>query len=189
MLAGIVFLAMLSIVYASWKNGISPMPSSAPTRHAVAKEINQFSGRGTIVEAGSGWGTLALHLLRHCPGWRIIGVENSPIPLWISRLLARMAFLKRSGDSAVTGAPITYIHGDIYDYPYETADVVVCYLYPGAMKRFSVILGDRLAPHARIVSICFALPGWRPERVITCGDVFLTKVYVYTVEGIDRRAS
>ncbi|MCR8634361.1 class I SAM-dependent methyltransferase [Paenibacillus radicis (ex Xue et al. 2023)] len=182
---------MVSIVYVSWRNGISPMPSSAPTRLAVANEINQISGRGTIVEAGSGWGTLALHLMQHCPGWRIIGIENSPVPLWVSRTWVRVAFPKISGNSeasAVTRDPIAFIRGDIYDYPYESADVVVCYLYPGAMKRLSVILGERLAPNARIVSICFALPGWRPERVVTCGDVFRTKVYVYTMEGNDRGA-
>ncbi|MDF2960765.1 MAG: class SAM-dependent methyltransferase [Paenibacillus sp.] len=181
LIIGAVFLAMLSIVYRSWRNGISPMPSSAPVRRAVADEVNRLAGRSKVVEAGSGWGTLALHLARRCPGKQLIGIENSPVPLWISRLAARLMVPEASESSS--GSSIMFIRGDIYSYPYEDADIVVCYLYPGAMKRLSQVFERRLAPGAQVISICFALPGWRPERVVTCGDLYRTKVYVYAVEG------
>lgn len=178
----LVLLAVLSVVYVSWTNGISPMPSSAPVRRTVADEINRLNRSDTIVEAGSGWGTLALHVILRCPVKRLIGIENSPIPLWASRAIVRLAFRLVPEYSAVSRASITFIHGDIYSYPYENADVVVCYLYPGAMRRLSAVLNNRLAPGSRVVSVCFALPGWRPERVVTCGDLYRTKVYVYGVE-------
>jgi hypothetical protein len=41
-LLGTVFLAMLSIVFVSWRNGISPMPSSEKVRLTVADEINRL---------------------------------------------------------------------------------------------------------------------------------------------------
>jgi precorrin-6B methylase 2 len=179
LLLGAVFVAMLSIVYSSWKNGISPMPTSAKLRHAVAAEVNRLSSGGTMVEAGSGWGTLALYLARHCPGWQIIGIENSPVPLWISRFFLRCT-------SAVNGIihhNILFINGDIYTYPYAEVDVIVCYLYPGAMKRLSEIANNRLSPGTRIISVCFALPGWEPERIVICGDLYRTKVYVYSTGG------
>jgi hypothetical protein len=170
-LVGAVLLLLLSIVYVSWKNGISPMPASAVVRRAVAAEINRFSDRGLIVDAGSGWGTLALFVARHCSGWRIIGIENSRIPFWISRLLSRFNF----------STNVSFIKGDLYTYPYESVDLVVCYLYPGAMKRLNTIFREKMTPGARVISVCFALPGWQSERVITCGDLYRTKVYVYTV--------
>jgi hypothetical protein len=170
LLAALVFVAMMSIVYASWRNGISPMPSSVRVRIAAANEVKRLAKYGTIVDAGSGWGTLSLELARHCPGSRMIGIENSPIPLWTSRILAR-----RAG--------VTFIRGDLYSFPYESADVVVCYLYPGAMKRLDPVLRKRLSPGAHVVSICFALPGWHPERVIACGDTLRTNVYVYAAAG------
>jgi hypothetical protein len=170
--AGLLFLAMLSIVYVSWRNGISPMPASGPVRRAVADELKRLPGCGAIVEAGSGWGTLALHIALHCPGKRIEGIENSPVPLWVSRFAAWIT-------AAAARTQITFTGGDMYDYPYETVDVVVCYLYPGAMKRLSVILDSRLRPGATIITVCFALPDWQPDQVVTCGDMYRTKLYLY----------
>ncbi|QGQ99653.1 class I SAM-dependent methyltransferase [Paenibacillus psychroresistens] len=174
---GIVFLAMLSIVFVSWRNGISPMPSSVKVRSTVASEINRLSGTGTIVEAGSGWGTLGLHLARQCTGWKIVGLENSPVPLWISRVFLRWA----STVNGISRESITFIKADIYTYPYGANDVIVCYLYPGAMKRLSEMANNRLSPGTRIISVCFALSGWEPERIVTCGDLYRTKVYVYSI--------
>ena len=53
-----VLAAVLTIVYVSWRNGISPMPASAPVRRAVVTAIRKLPERGLLVEAGSGWGTL-----------------------------------------------------------------------------------------------------------------------------------
>lgn len=191
-------LAMLSIVYKSWRNGISPMPASAEVRRAVAAELNRqtgpASGRGptsgcmpadgrkqaaaepvapasaySIVEAGSGWGTLALHLAKSRPDWRITGIENSWIPWAVSRLALRLGAFGNA----------VFVRGDLYEYRYEQADTVVCYLYPGAMKRLDPLLRQHLHTGARVVSVCFALPGWQAERVITCRDMYRTKIYVY----------
>jgi hypothetical protein len=179
-LLGIVFLAMLSIVYVSLRNGISPMPSSAKVRSTVASEVNRLSRTGAIVEAGSGWGTLALHLAKQCPGWKIIGIENSPVPLWISRFFLQWT-------AAVNGnsrESISFIKANIYTYPFGADDVIVCYLYPGAMKQLSEMAINRLPPGMRMISVCFALPGWKPERIVTCGDLYRTKVYVYGADGV-----
>lgn len=121
------------------------------------------------MDAGSGWGTLCQAILGKFPGKRVIGIENSPIPLLAARLLAR--------------GRICYVRGSLYLYDYRKADLVVCYLYPGAMKRLSGIFRDRLAPGARVVSVCFAMPGWEAERVLTCDDLYRTKIYVYRNGG------
>ncbi len=183
LLVAVVFLAALSIVYMSWKNGISPMPSSTLVRQAVAEEVNWLSGKGVIVEAGSGWGTLALHVAKHCPGWRIIGIENSFLPLWVSRIASRLASRFHPTTSNTAPNSVTFIRGDLYKYPYEEADLVICYLYPGAMKRLNPIFRQRLAPGVRVISVCFALPEWQPERIITCGDLYRTQVYVYSASA------
>lgn len=166
-----MFIAVLSIVYVSLRNGISPMPSSAPVRQAVTVEMKRLTSKKLIVEAGSGFGTLALHVGRYSADSQVIGLENSIIPLWVSRLLARLG--PRSN--------VNFIQRDLYTYSYEDVDVVVCYLYPGAMKRLSTIWSGRLTPGAHVISVCFALPDWQPDRVITCKDLYHTKVYVYTV--------
>jgi hypothetical protein len=171
-LAVFVFIAMISIVFVSLRNGISPMPATSPVRYAALAEINRLASRGTLVEAGSGWGTLAQQAARTCPGWRVVGIENSIFPLWISRILARLIHRNTA---------VAFKYEDLYTYSYKEAHAVICYLYPGAMKRLSTILPDRLAPGATVISICFAIPGWEAERVITCRDLYRTPIYVYTI--------
>jgi tRNA G46 methylase TrmB len=85
----ILSVAAVSIVIFTLKNGISPMPSSSHARSAVVNEIKKLSKSRNhlIIDAGSGWGTLALQTARNFPSPTIIGLENSFIPLWTSRLL------------------------------------------------------------------------------------------------------
>ncbi|MDN4068368.1 class I SAM-dependent methyltransferase [Paenibacillus sp. FSL R5-0407] len=165
----IALLAALSIVFSSWRNGISPMPTSAPVRQAVITELSKLNGIETIIEAGSGWGTLAIQASRLNPGWHIIGIENSPVPLAVSRLISRW----QSNRNTV------FINKDLYEYAFEEADAVLCYLYPGAMSRLDPIFREKLASGTYVISICFALPGWTPERVVTCRDMYRTKIYLY----------
>jgi hypothetical protein len=176
---------MLSIVYRSLRNGISPMPASGVVRRVAARELalllaaDRNGQQGVIVEAGSGWGNLACALAPSAGGGRIIGVENSLLPLVVSRLVL---WLKQLGKSGRAGRPIFYVRGDLYAYPYEMADVVVCYLYPGAMQRLDPLLAAKLRPGAAVISLCFALPNWTPVRTVVCSDLYRTKVYMYRVK-------
>lgn len=169
--AAVTLAAVLSIVYVSWRNGISPMPASAPVRREIVAVMKRLPGSGIMVEAGSGWGTLALQIGRSCRGWRIIGIENSVIPMWISFLAAKLE----------NRASVSFIRGDLYTYSYRDVDRVVCYLYPGAMRRLSILFREELKPGAQVISVCFALPDWEPEQVLICRDIYRTKIYVYKV--------
>lgn len=198
----ITLLAVLSIVYYSWRNGISPLPASLLLRSKVAEEVLRLSKvqeldhplfkletddpaqqysivqqhmeyqarPKTIVETGSGWGTLAIFLAKHCPGYHVIGIENSIIPFWISKWWS--TFEKVS---------LTLIRGDMYRYPYEEANIIVCYLFPGAMKQLSTIFRERAVAHTYIISVYFALPDWTPEKIVQCVDIHRTKIYIYKV--------
>ncbi|WP_239615642.1 class I SAM-dependent methyltransferase [Cohnella mopanensis] len=182
----IVLSVLISIVIVSWRNGISPMPTSKRVSRVVVSEVKRLAGLGLIVEAGSGWGTLGIQVARSCKGIRLVGIENSPIPLWVSKAMAWLAFgvhpKPRSVRSASSGVAVTFRKGNIYSYSYARADLVICYLYPGAMQRLGPIFREQLAPGASVISVCFALPGWQPAKVITCGDLYRTRVYVYKKE-------
>ncbi|MEC0168289.1 class I SAM-dependent methyltransferase [Paenibacillus graminis] len=170
------------IVVDTWRNGISPMPASKAVRLAVAGEVNRVPGYGTIVEAGSGWGTLGLDIVRHCPGKRLTGIENSCLPLWGSQLLALIAArLPHSGNSQEPlQGRLRFIRGDLYRSSYSDADMVLCYLFPGAMERLAVKFRQELPPGAVVISVFFALPDMQPVRTVTCRDTLRTKLYVYS---------
>lgn len=182
LIAFAVLLSMVSIVLVSWRNGISPMPTSKSVRSAVAVEVNRIPGYSSIVEAGSGWGTLGMDVIRQCPGKRLTGIENSSIPLWTSQLLTRFGtrMLRAAKGQNLLHGRLRYVRGDIYSSSYEHADIVLCYLFPGAMKPLAEKFKRELLPGAVVISICFALPGMQPVRTITCTDTLRTKVYVYT---------
>ncbi len=163
----------LSIVYSTVKNGISPMPSSHLARRSALNALNRYMGgaglNGIIVEAGSGWGHLAMEAAKRWPHKSVIGLENAWLPYWFSYLFSKLQRFQN----------LKLLRKDLYTFDYESVDVVLCYLHPGAMKRLSTIWSEKLKDDAVVISIYFAVPGWEPERVITCKDVFRTRIYVY----------
>src|SRR5262245_4687115 len=83
-----LLLIAASIVYWSVKNGISPMPSSPKAKKTLEallpKEVN-----GTILELGSGWGTLAVLLSQAYPEYSVLAYETSPVPYFFSRFRSK----------------------------------------------------------------------------------------------------
>jgi hypothetical protein len=63
------------------------------------------------------------------------------------------------------------------------ADVVFCYLYPDVMRKLSTKLKTELQPGTLIVSCNFALPGFRPARVLRPnGSLHNDPIYIYRTE-------
>ncbi|MCP1137084.1 class I SAM-dependent methyltransferase [Paenibacillus polysaccharolyticus] len=181
LIAVLTLIAVVWIVIVSWKNGISPMPTSRPVRQVVIQEVNRITGYADIMEAGSGWGTLGMDVVKNCPGKRLTGIENSLIPLWTSQCLTWLSiWLHRArGQQHSFKGRLRFIRGNIYTCSYAHADGVICYLFPGAMTRLVDKFQRELPPGAKVISVCFALPGKEPLRTITCRDALRTKVYVY----------
>jgi hypothetical protein len=62
------------------------------------------------------------------------------------------------------------------------ADLVFCYLYPDVMPRLSVKLKTELRPDTLVVSCNFALPGFKPLRVLRPeGSLHSDPVFIYKV--------
>lgn len=172
-LAAIVLLLVVLIVAASVRNGITPMPTSPSVRRVVMQQIGRPANDSEIVDAGAGFGTLALQLARRFPACRVTGIENSIVPLLAARLLGRANRMPRTR--------LVYRRGDLFRYPYESADVIVCYLHPAGMRRLGPILRERAREGTKIVSVFFAFDDWEPDSALVCSDLYRTKVYVYRV--------
>jgi hypothetical protein len=168
----LTLVAALSIVMYTLKNGIPPMPTTRYLCEQTEKILRKYElTNGTAVEAGSGWGTLALYLGRRHPQLQFIGLENSPLPFWVARLLRRV--LARDN--------CRFLRTDMYRYDYRETKVVLCYLYAGAMRRFAPLFREQLQDRALVISIFFAIPGWTPIETYQCSDLYRTKIYVYHI--------
>lgn len=171
---GILFLialfsgVALSVVYWSLRNGISPMPTSWKAKRCLLSALPEKLD-GTIYELGSGWGTLLFPLAERYPGSRAVGIENSPLPFWASKMVQRFKRLSN----------VHLLQKDFYTVPLEGAGLVVCYLYPGAMKRLKEKFERELAKGTWVVSNTFAVPGWEPAAVVDVGDLYRSRIYVY----------
>jgi hypothetical protein len=175
----VFFVIAMTVVIYTVKNGIPPMPT---TRYLceqtqLAVSTLKWSEQGAdktlhVVEAGSGWGTLAFYVAKRNPNFKLTGLENSPLPLWTARLLRLL--LRRHN--------CRFLRQDLYRYDYSGSSLVICYLFSAAMRKLSPRFAQQLPNGAYVISIFFALPGWQAERVIQCHDLYRTKIYIYRVD-------
>jgi len=166
----LLFLVLASIVFWSLKNGISPMPTSRKAKNTILAFIpKKFSGR--IYELGSGWGSLVIPLGKEFPESTITGYETSPIPYAISKMWVKLSGLHN----------IQLKRADFFETPLEDAAIVVCYLFPGAMRKLKGKFENELKPGTLVITNTFAIPGWQPLQVTNTQDLYNTKVYLYKV--------
>ncbi len=170
LLVAVLLAGVASIVLHTLRTGISPMPTAPKVRRQLLSLVPPEL-EGTVLELGSGWGTLAFALADRCPRAQVVAYERSPLPYAFSRLRQRLA--PRSN--------LRLVRGDFFQASFAGASLVVCYLFPGAMTRLAPKLLAELPPGARIVSSTFALRGWTPLRTLVVDDLYRTPVYLYEV--------
>lgn len=164
----LIFAIIASITWWTIRNGISPMPTSKKVKQALLQVLPQ-NVTGEVVDLGSGFGTLAFFLSKRYPKCRVIGYETSPIPYFISLIIKMI-----TGNSQVH-----FIRKNFFSVSHKNASMVVCYLYPGAMKKLQVKLNQELKPGTWVISHTFALPNWKPIEVFHVKDLYRTKIYLY----------
>ena len=147
---------IISIVGYSLHYGISPMPSSKKCCRVIVS-----LAEGKVAELGSGWGGLSLQIKKK--GCDIEAFEISPLPNWVSRLRGLPAKRK-----------------DFFEEDLSSFDTIVCYLYPGAMKKLKIKFERELKPGTLIITNTFAIPGWRAAKVFVIDDLYRTKVISYS---------
>jgi hypothetical protein len=173
-LAGSLML-MLSLAWYTLRLGISPMPSSGNAGRAIERIARAGRPCSIVYELGSGWGGLARRLARSLSASHVRGFELSSIPYGWSSLVNR---LRRHANLEISRA-------DFFGASLHDADIVVCYLYTGAMARLKEKFECELRPGTMVISNTFAVPGWAPAEVVRLNDWYRTPVYVYrTVEKI-----
>jgi trans-aconitate methyltransferase len=164
----ILVLCMLSIVYYTWRLGISPMPSTRLAQNEMFKMIPELKP-GQIVELGSGWGSLLLPIAKKYPDRQIVAYEKSFIPYWISRLRILCS----------SSSNIEVYKSDFFQEDLSKAALVLCYLYPDAMQKLDNKLDTELSTGACILSNTFRLPSWDPHETRELNDLYNTHLYLY----------
>jgi hypothetical protein len=158
----------LSILFWSFKNGISPMPTSPFVKKKLLAIPCSFS-QGKVYELGSGWGTLAFAFAKKYPEREVEAFETSLVPYLFSRF--RLYCFPQKN--------LHFHRIDFFSGPLQDAVLVICYLYPKAMEKLKDKFDRELPLECIVLSHTFAVPGLPPIEQIVLGDLYRTKIYVY----------
>lgn len=147
------------------------MPTSSKAKKFLISALPK-DAPGPIYELGSGWGSLAFPLAKRYPKISVTCYETSLFPYLFSKLRHYFDPLPN----------LKFIRQDFFQIPLPKESLVICYLYPGAMRRLKIKFEEELSPKALIVSNTFAIPGWRPISTIKVPDLYATNIYLYRSE-------
>ncbi len=172
-LLAVVCVALVSIVWSTLRLGISPMPSSAKARHVMLVE-GERAREGTIVDLGSGWGTLAMAFARQYPNRQVVGYELSFFPWFISIVLKHILVLDN----------LVFYRRNFLQTDLNGAAIILCYLHPEGMTAMKDKLSKAVMGGAVVISNTFALPDFPAAKVVRLDDFYLTPIYVYHQEPI-----
>lgn len=145
------------------------MPTSRKARKALFSLLPD--GCENIFELGSGWGNLIFPLAKNFPASRIHAIEGSPLPWFFSIVVQKILLFPN----------LTIRRKNFFTISLKEADLVVCYLYPGAMRRLKEKFQEELKPGAYVATNTFAVPGWVPDKILKVNDLWGTCIYLYKV--------
>lgn len=123
-----------------------------------------------VYDLGAGDGRFILTAAKRYQA-RAVGFEISFLPYIVARLRLW---------SQNAGGQATMRFQDFFRTDLSAADVIVCFLTPGAMKRLGPKLKNELRPGTRVVSYAFAIHDWTPVRKDK-PDPRTMAVYLYQV--------
>lgn len=174
MVAISLFIVVIFLTFLFWtvRNGISPMPTAPKVKKALLKALPNHID-GTIVDLGSGWGTLCFALAKKYPNCPVVGYESSPIPYYYS--VIKKVFCGPDN--------VTFKRRDFFTVSMNHASLILCYLYPRAMQKLKEKFASELKPGTLVISHTFAIPSLKPDKIITVSDLYNSRIYFYTSLG------
>jgi hypothetical protein len=169
---GFVITGILVCLLYSLITGISPVSSTHKSRRKIIQTVAPDM-KGFIYELGAGWGALAFPLARRCPGAIIVAYELSPVP-WLYLKIRTLLLGPRN---------LKIVRRNFLKDNLSKATLVVCYLYPGAMRRLSSKLARELDSDALVISNTFEIPAWTPTIIQNLEDVMCPQIFHYKMEN------
>lgn len=165
-----LYLILFLIALYAAVTGMAPMPSSHRSRGIIVNMIKEMEPtQGRIYELGAGYGTLAIAIAKQFPNMDIVAVELSPaiyFCLWFRKKLNRLENL-------------ILVRKNIFSVPLHDASIVICYLFPKAMRRLEEKQFQNLPKGAVIISNSFSLPTRNAEQVVESNDLFKSDIMLY----------
>ncbi len=170
----VLLLSIIGIYFLVSSKGFQtapPVPSSGQVKQALLNDISQQlqnCSTKTVVDLGSGWGTLLIPLAQKFPQHHFIGIEKAFFPYIIS--LCRTYRLKN----------IQFIRQDLFVYDISDADIVVVFLMKLLMPRITDKCQTEMKKDSLLYSNRFPLTNMNPsDKIIIHSDYETIYKYLF----------
>ena len=110
------------------------------------KKLQNASMPITIIDMGSGTGSLLIPLAREFPQHHFIGLEWDKVPYLIARFKSKKL------------QNIQWRCENFMNYPCQTADIIFCYILKSAQNRVGQKLANEIKDDCLVISELFTLP-------------------------------
>lgn len=147
----VIFFTVLCLLFLwAWSNIRAKVPFvSIP--HGVLKDIEEALAlkEGSIIyDLGCGDARVLFYLAKNNPKLKYIGIENSPFPFVIAKVLSIW-------NKKINNINVEIIKKDFFDVNLSNATHVFTYLYPNIMDDLLPKFDKELKTGARVVSASF----------------------------------
>ena len=171
------FLLMLAVYWSTFRSQVPLYLSSRRVRRTL-EELLPVAGPSspgdsgknfTFMDIGSGMGGVLTHLAAARPDGRYFGVENAPLPYWLSRLRIKLG-----------NHPNCHVlWGSLWSCDLAPYDVVFAYLSPVPMAQLWHKVKQEMRPGTLFISNSFAVPEYPPQYSITLDDMHHSTLHIW----------
>ncbi len=164
LLLGLVALLVWAIALCLSVLGGAQLVTTPKSVYPRMLEFAGISPSESFIELGSGLGYVAAAAARFSESNQVVGVDISPLWVWLARLLHR-------------GSGATFRVGNVYATDLRSIDVVYCYLLPSMLTKLEEKFAEELKSGSRVITYGFPLPNRQPtsfiNRTADHGPLFL----------------
>lgn len=170
-----VMLVSLAFIYLTVSAGFmhsSPaVPSHGKVKKAIIEEasamLKNTTGK-TVIDLGSGWGTLLLPLAKRFPEHKFIGIERGFLPFkvsaWRARRLKNLSFRKQ----------------DFFETDIGEADIIFVFLLNSTMAKLTSKIKREMKSGSTVIANRFPMKSEIPDKEVSLGSKYYT-YYVYKI--------
>ena len=146
-----------------WKTLEEILPPAEVTAHLTP--VKSFS----FLDIGSGMGGVLTHLSTARPDGQYYGIENAPLPYFLSKLRIRLG---RHNNCHI-------MWGSLWACDLSPYDVVFAYLSPVPMADLWHKVQREMRPGTLFISNSFAVPQHPPQYTITLDDMHHSTLHIW----------
>ncbi|MCY4330874.1 MAG: hypothetical protein OXC48_12490 [Endozoicomonadaceae bacterium] len=161
-------LILLSTVIFCMINGIASMPSSAKVFIALEHHLPEKI-TGDIIEAGAGWGGMALWLAQRYPQNTICAWENAWLPFGILWIRAKYSNQKN----------LQVKYGSFLQQPLDSVGLIYTFLCRKGMQKVCKWIHGTPSVSLLLVSYMFSLPDTKPDKTVHLNNQLVNELLFY----------